>query len=326
MSVLQEWSAQSQDVYISPEGMVKDSIKTQPGDTTFVFLQDAQPNESKSEILKRHDAYMATSTKDLSAQFPNMLFIYTAKHKNDVHVRHVREAADTKPAVADPAVPATNASKPVEVPAAHPQAPPAHRQTDPNEPVLPEQEVFFNRHQLIIYFYNLTQGENLINTNEILITPIQDEKKFTVALGTGAQIFAFNVSGESEGYWNLDEYQFGGSEIYLQQTQVAALSNFSYHCTPALTFLDNKGLSLELHWNGLQIEPYFGEDTTHVFEGFSDSWDCVGFTSAGIWGGLFVTLLFLIILSIGFSWMMDIRTMDRFDDPKGKTIIISATD
>lgn len=59
---------------------------------------------------------------------------------------------------------------------------------------------------------------------------------------------------------------------------------------------------------------------------FSDAYDCVGFTTIPIWSGLFVTLILSIIMTMGLTMIMDIKTMDRFDDPKGKTIIINASE
>jgi len=53
---------------------------------------------------------------------------------------------------------------------------------------------------------------------------------------------------------------------------------------------------------------------------------CEGFWSAGIVSGLFVVFILLIILLYGISWLMAINTMDKFDDPKGKTITINTTD
>ena len=58
---------------------------------------------------------------------------------------------------------------------------------------------------------------------------------------------------------------------------------------------------------------------------FSDAWDCVGFFSIGVWASLLVTLLAVIVLTIGLFVLSDIKTMDRFDDPKGKSIMIAQT-
>lgn len=59
---------------------------------------------------------------------------------------------------------------------------------------------------------------------------------------------------------------------------------------------------------------------------FESSYDCVGTMSAPIWSGLFIVILLLFITIGGVMMMMDIRTMDRFDDPKGKTITINASE
>ena len=59
---------------------------------------------------------------------------------------------------------------------------------------------------------------------------------------------------------------------------------------------------------------------------FGDPIYCIGFTSAPIWSGIFVTFILVTIMSIGLSMMMDIKTMDRFDDPKGKTITINVSE
>lgn len=59
---------------------------------------------------------------------------------------------------------------------------------------------------------------------------------------------------------------------------------------------------------------------------FAEAYDCVGFMTATIWSGIFVTFILALIMTFGLTMMLDIKTMDRFDDPKGKTITINATD
>lgn len=53
---------------------------------------------------------------------------------------------------------------------------------------------------------------------------------------------------------------------------------------------------------------------------FVDAYECVGFFTPGIWMGIIVTLILISILTWGMKMIMDIKTMDRFDDPKGKPI------
>ncbi|KAF2361320.1 ATPase V1 complex subunit S1 [Trinorchestia longiramus] len=96
----------------------------------------------------------------------------------------------------------------------------------------------------------------------------------------------------------------------------------SYSCTPPLYYWENVStkVGMKLVLNGVQAEAFIvnGTDTPK----FSDSWDCVGFFTIGIWSGLLATLLLVVILTIGLAMLADIKTMDRFDDPKGKTIVV----
>lgn len=106
---------------------------------------------------------------------------------------------------------------------------------------------------------------------------------------------------------------------------ITAPRGVSYHCSPDLYIKAGEKDITGVTINGLQIQPNFN-DGAPAPEKFSWAVDCVGFTSAGIWSGLFVTFLLIVILTIGISWIMDIRTMDRFDDPKGKTITVNISE
>lgn len=59
---------------------------------------------------------------------------------------------------------------------------------------------------------------------------------------------------------------------------------------------------------------------------FSYASDCAGFFSSGIWMGLVTSLLMVLVLTYGLHMIMQLRTMDRFDDPKGPTISVPQTD
>jgi hypothetical protein len=70
----------------------------------------------------------------------------------------------------------------------------------------------------------------------------------------------------------------------------------------------------------LQIQPYIDGRR------FGSAYDCVYFFTVPIWSGLFVCTVFSIIMILGLGMIMDIKTMDRFDDPKGKTITINVAE
>ncbi|CAN9515245.1 unnamed protein product [Ophioblennius macclurei] len=59
---------------------------------------------------------------------------------------------------------------------------------------------------------------------------------------------------------------------------------------------------------------------------FSYASDCAGFFSPGIWMGLLTSLLMALVLTYGLHMIMQLRTMDRFDDPKGPAISVPQTE
>ncbi|XP_062316445.1 ATPase H+ transporting accessory protein 1a isoform X1 [Osmerus eperlanus] len=59
---------------------------------------------------------------------------------------------------------------------------------------------------------------------------------------------------------------------------------------------------------------------------FSYASDCAGFFSPGIWMGLLTSLLMVLVLTYGLHMIMQLHTMDRFDDPKGPAISVPQTD
>ena len=59
---------------------------------------------------------------------------------------------------------------------------------------------------------------------------------------------------------------------------------------------------------------------------FGPANDCVGFFTIPIWSGLVVTFVLLMVLTFGITMISQINTMDRFDDPKGKTITVNVAE
>ncbi|OAD53277.1 V-type proton ATPase subunit S1 [Eufriesea mexicana] len=104
-------------------------------------------------------------------------------------------------------------------------------------------------------------------------------------------------------------------------TDIVFPFNFSYHCSQYIIFKNNFTL-LNITNLQVQIDPKY--DNTSRTKIFDDAYDCVGFTTIPIWTGIFVTSILALIIIWALTMIIDIRTMDRFDDPKGKTITISA--
>lgn len=127
---------------------------------------------------------------------------------------------------------------------------------------------------------------------------------------------------KSPGYYELKNIIYMSDKkveaVLLSTSEVYFPSTYSFRCVSDITFVKRKELMLKISNMQLQIT------TTGNFS--NDIYDCRGFTSIPIWTGLFVTAILAMILMWGLTMIMDIRTMDRFDDPKGKTIAISAQD
>ncbi|KAH8253786.1 hypothetical protein KR032_006851 [Drosophila birchii] len=163
-----------------------------------------------------------------------------------------------------------------------------------------------------------------ITVNSISITnSTTPNTKFSVRLDTtdSSKPITFDVLYNG-GYFTLSNLQYAGSNF--RSSNVNAPTTFSYSCgNLTLDSTAVEGMYNTLSFSSLQIQAPFDGSYKENFK-FGDSWDCVGFVTPGILMGLFVILLLLIIMFVGICWMMDINTMDRFDDPKGKTITINA--
>ncbi|KAI4479545.1 hypothetical protein M0804_010942 [Polistes exclamans] len=132
-------------------------------------------------------------------------------------------------------------------------------------------------------------------------------------------VLRFDIENSSSGYYSLQNITFSAAdvksnpEVLTSKTDMVFPFNFSYHCSNEIIF-SGENTSVKLSDIQLQI------DATK----FSDAYDCVNFTTIPIWTGIFVTVILGSIMIWGLAMIIDIRTMDRFDDPKGKTITISA--
>lgn len=63
-------------------------------------------------------------------------------------------------------------------------------------------------------------------------------------------------------------------------------------------------LAVNLRLSLLQVQPTLNGATR-----FSDAYDCVGFMTAPIWSGIFVSAILLLVLTIGIIMILDIKTI-----------------
>jgi V-type H+-transporting ATPase S1 subunit len=137
--------------------------------------------------------------------------------------------------------------------------------------------------------------------------------------------FFFYNSTSSLGYWSLENVTYSvisqkpPYEITLKpEFSIIAPVTFSYHCSSKTVF---KGTNVTLTLENFQVQPY-----TKNIVAFGDAYNCELFFTPPIWSGIFVTSILALIMIWGLVMIMDIRTMDQFDDPKGKTITVNVVE
>lgn len=123
-----------------------------------------------------------------------------------------------------------------------------------------------------------------------------------------------------QGNWQITGVTYNNAQYFLRH-RVDINQHFSYRCNDLRYYTPD--MKNEIVLTEVQLQPYWKTETNEDFVKFGDAWNCVGFTTPGILTGLFLVFIFIFIGSYGITWMMDIRTMDRFDDPKGKTITVN---
>uniref|UniRef100_A0A8D8S6C0 V-type proton ATPase subunit S1 n=1 Tax=Cacopsylla melanoneura TaxID=428564 RepID=A0A8D8S6C0_9HEMI len=105
-------------------------------------------------------------------------------------------------------------------------------------------------------------------------------------------------------------------------SSITSTLNHPYNTPREVEFADENKVRVVFS-SGLQVQPWIPD---LLGEKFGDMEEAVTYFTVGIWMGLFVMAILAVIFTLGIVMIMDIRTMDRFDDAKGKTITISATD
>ncbi|XP_026313655.1 uncharacterized protein LOC113225544 [Hyposmocoma kahamanoa] len=99
----------------------------------------------------------------------------------------------------------------------------------------------------------------------------------------------------------------------------SAVLGKAYHCSLPLVYTSKDGGSLTLPDIRMQM---FMDST----EKFSDAFDCIGFTTVPIWSGLMIAFLMLMVLGVSVTMIMGIKTMDRFENTRGKQLTITVSE
>lgn len=288
---------------IGANGKLVNPAKCSAGTALFVSFEDAA--ESREQTLESHgtlNIYLNNVTHLLKSTYT-----FTA----DAAIAAISKQFECKVAYLYLAAPST--------------APVVQRRTRRDTAATSGGIMWHSTNQFQIFYTALLYNQMPITVTGMSVTnSTTPATKFSVELTTSdaGKPITFDVLYNG-GYFSLSNVMYDGNTFRSQD--VNAPTTFSYSCGN-LT-LDSKANANNMYntlsFSSVQMQAPFDATYKNNFV-FGDSWDCVGFVTPGILMGLFVILLLLIIMFVGVCWMMDINTMDRFDDPKGKTITINA--
>lgn len=284
-------------IVLTENGLTEDLPAKGSNSVKFVIinLKDAGEDESRPAFLRRHDRFMQDTMLEMQKRYGNVIAIYTAENPSWIipQPSHSRVRRDT------------NTSTPYTL---------GNLRLSVNTIILESK----NR--------SITLPQAIGSEISLNVTTLNA----TLAFGNDINVtMNFYIKA---GYWFFNSVTLVNAsiteELYPVGEEVFAIVGFSYRCAQRVKFASvNETNDYTINFNNMKVQPFF-ENVTEANQtpAFGESFNCVGFFTAPIWAGLFVVAILLLITFYGIMMMMDIRTMDRFDDPKGKTITINAAE
>lgn len=288
--------------------VAKDANATQipqGGVVVVLKMEDARGDEDRPDLLRRHDRIMMEKYSSLVKE-RGVIAVYTGHYCSWTEPENEPVLYRKRRLLAEPVVTA-----------------------DPTS-------IHMNTSSILIYAKSMpvvnVSGEVISLNRDPIVTgnTRASFQSLTAKFNTNGtavskvilEFFFFNATS-STGYWVLENmtYQDSNTNTKISLRPVDSIIvpiTFSYHCSSDTTF---RGNNTTIKFVNFQVQPYLEGNIV-----FGDAYNCELFFTAAIWSGIFVTSILALIMIWGLVMIMDIRTMDQFDDPKGKTITISATD
>jgi V-type H+-transporting ATPase S1 subunit len=267
-------------------------------------LEEARGDEDRPDYLRRHDSVISSVYSRAVSQLGNVAAVYTGRHSSWIEPENEPVVHRVRRLLVEPAPNATH--------------------------------MLLNTDSILIYASDKPSLNEAGDKKVLLLPPTTVTSKGTstyqsliAKFSTSAtdyirlEFFFFN-STSSPGYWSLENITYlhsagNTTETVLRpESSIVAPVMFSYHCSSKTVF---KAINSSLTFENFPAQPYMEKTTA-----FGDAYNCELFFTPPIWSGLFVTSILALIMIWGLVMIMDIRTMDQFDDPKGKTITISVSE
>lgn len=281
------------------------TIPEQGGVVMVLEMEDAKGDEDRPDFLRGHDSVISSVYSRLVSQGDNVVAVYTGRYSSWIEPENEPVLHRVRRLLAEPAPNATF--------------------------------MLMNKTSILIYASDKPQVIESDVKKILTLLPDTVKRKESAtyqslrakfSTSTTDQIileFFFFNSTSSPGYWSLENVTYyvyspnhTSNTVLTPESGIVAPVMFSYHCSSKTVF---KAVNISLTFQNFQVQPYM-EKT----KAFDDAYNCELFFTPPIWSGLFVTSILAFIMMWGLVMIMDIRTMDQFDDPKGKTITINVSE
>ncbi|XP_023706047.2 V-type proton ATPase subunit S1 [Cryptotermes secundus] len=268
-------------------------------------MENAKVDEDRPDFLRRHDCLISSVYSRLVSQADDVVAVYTGRYSSWIEPENEPVLHRVRRLLVEPA---------------------------PNATVM-----LMNTSSILIYASDKPQvTESDIKKILTLLPDTVKRKESATYQSVRAKFstnstdqiileFFFFNSTSSPGYWSLENVTYyinspnhTNKMVLTPESGIVAPVMFSYHCSSKTVF---KAVNISLTFQNFQAQPYM-EKT----KAFDDAYNCELFFTPPIWSGLFVTSILAFIMMWGLAMIMDIRTMDQYDDPKGKTITISVSE
>ncbi|XP_011194354.2 V-type proton ATPase subunit S1 [Zeugodacus cucurbitae] len=290
-NVLEKLDPNYEVITISKNGKLETPLKCKTGKVVFLRFSEGT-GLSREDTLEAHDIAISNVMKQVSCP---TVFMYTSTPAKDFEAKKR-----------------------------------SRRALSVWETAAPKGGIIFTDPKFQIFFTTLAVKIGSAAPKAITISNMKiddhNTTDFSVTLSSSdaADVITFVIELK-KGYYYMKQLTYN-KDTQFRSNDINAPPAFSYFCGNLTVYSPNGN---QLLWNSVQFQAPFGSKVKTVNEKyfeFGESWNCVGFVTHPILAGLFVSAILLAILFVGICWMMDINTMDRFDDPKGKTITINASE
>lgn len=266
-----------------------DNILDVAGSGKIVFVE-LDLAKSPDDYVK-HDTLIGDVYDQLAEKFRNVVVIYTGRQDSANGETLVRKTRQAEPAATVKDWDLKN---------------------DNNFAIVAEKFTVRQKDSTTVQEHKLSSVTSTLTDNTLTV-------KITTEGGPEIDL-SFKSNG---GNWALTEAKKDADNLVYPAYIFGKLGS-PMRCGESLTF--RQGSTYYSIVNSQFLPSFASGNDPLTFPKSADVVHCNGYWTPGIVSGLFVILIFAIIMTWGISFIMDINTMDKFDDPKGKTITINATD